>query len=110
MGKVATKKGAKKRGRAIGGAKHKNGSLNMSHYLRQAMEKLVAEGWDLHTVPTAEIVAKGKSLIRDKKLRDSFEPTNAQVSIVKRSFTNGSPTRKPGRPSYESLGYTEEAA
>lgn len=96
--------------------KRKGGGLNMSHYLRQAMEKLAAAGWDLNTVPTSEIVTEARKLIRGKnadetaKLRIAFNPASSQVSIVKRSFTEGSPTGKPGRPSFESLGYDSEAA
>lgn len=96
------------RGRPIGGAKHRNGSVNMSHYLRVVMLALVSDGWDLATVSTEEIISKARGKIRDKDLREKFQPTAAQVSIVKRSLNGGSPTGKPGRPSLEALGYEEE--
>lgn len=75
--------------------KRKDGGINMSFYLRRVMEKLQADGWDLSTVPTKEIIAKAKSLVRGRdktetyELKAAFEPTPAQVSIVKRSLTGG---------------------
>ncbi len=90
--------------------------LNMSAVLRKGYAKLEADGWDVNTVPSAEIVEVSRKTIRGKskadtaKLRKAFKPTPAQVSIVKREFTGGSPTGERGRPSLEELGYVAEAA
>lgn len=93
----------------------RNGQVTMSDRLRAGMDKLVKAGWDLSTVSTAEIIDTSCKLIRGKnaeetaKLRKEFAPTAAQVSIVKREFTGGYGVGKVGRPSFETLGYTEEA-
>ena len=90
--------------------------LNMSAVLRTGMERLDKAGWDLSTVPTAEIINTSRMTIRRKdkalteKLRNAFNPTAAQVSIVKREFTGGSPTGERGRPSFEDLGHGEAEA
>jgi len=89
--------------------------LNMSAVLRKGFDKLEAGDWDVSTVPSEEIVETSRTTIRGKnkadtaKLRALFNPTMAQVSIVKREYTGGSPTGKRGRPSLEALGYAEAA-
>ncbi len=91
----------------------RKGRVSMSDRLRAAYDYFEAEGWDVATISTSEIVAKAKSLIRGKEaqaLRDAFNPTPAQVSIVKREYTGGSPTGGRGRPSHESIGMAVEEA
>jgi hypothetical protein len=89
--------------------------LNQSATLRKGLDKLEAAGWDVATVSSTEIVEtsrttlRGKTKNETKKLRAAFKPTAAQVSIVKREYTGGSPTGKPGRPSHADIG-VEEAA
>jgi|TARA_Y100000034_G_C6907183_1_gene421385 hypothetical protein len=77
--------------------------LSMSERLRRAMTKLQNQGWDLGTCSYADIVAVArKNLKGDAKA--AFAPTAAQVSIVKREFTGGSPSGERGRPSHASVG------
>lgn len=90
----------------------RNGRVSMSDRLRAAYEQLIAEGWDINTVSTADIVSLARKLIKGRGSKDAkanFNPTPAQVSIVKREYTGGSPTGGRGRPSHESIGLVEAA-
>ena len=89
-------------------SRKRGGKLSMSARLRAACEKLEADGWDLNTVNHSEIVSAAKRNLKAKE-RQSFNPTNAQVSIVKREFTGGSPSGKRGRPSHTAIGLEEAA-
>jgi|TARA_Y100000034_G_C6907183_1_gene421382 hypothetical protein len=82
--------------------------VSMSARLRKAMDRISAT-WDLATVSTADIIKEAKKGLRGTE-RELFNPTAAQVSIVKREYTGGSPTGQRGRPSHESVGIVEEAA
>ncbi len=89
--------------------------INMSAVLRKGFDKLEGDGWDVSTVPSEEIVEVSRKTLRGKTakdtatLRKAFNPTMAQVSIVKREYTGGSPTGKRGRPSLKALGYADAA-
>jgi hypothetical protein len=89
--------------------------LNMSAVLRAGYDKLVKAGWDVNTVSSEEIVEVSRKTIRGKnkadtsKMREAFNPTPAQVSIVKREYTKGSPTGRRGRPTHASIGLEDAA-
>jgi hypothetical protein len=89
-------------------SRKRGGKLSMSARLRAACEKLESEGWDLNTVGYDEIVSLAKRPLKGQN-RKSFNPTAAQVSIVKREFTGGSPSGKQGRPSDVAIGVGKAA-
>ena len=95
-------------GKSLRASRKRGGKLSMSARLRAAYTKLAADGWDLNTVGNAEVVAMAKKGLKGA-VRANFNPTPAQVSIVKREFTGGSPTGQQGRPSDKSIGYAEAA-
>jgi hypothetical protein len=93
----------------------RGGKVSMSDRLRSGLHRLGLH-YDLNVVSTEQIVTTSRNLIRaatkkeTKVLREAFNPTAVQVSIVKREFTGGSPTGKRGRPSHASIGLVDEAA
>jgi len=101
--------------------------VSFQERLRRGLRKLDAKGWDLRTVSAVEIIATARGLVRSKSkteqtkqlkaFDDAAEKTSApvQVSIAKRNYkedgTGCEPAGEgPGRPSFASLGYGEDAA
>ena len=76
-------------GKSLRASRKRGGKLSMSARLRAAYQTLADGNWDLNTVSNAEVVAMAKKGLKGA-VRANFNPTPAQVSIVKREFTGGS--------------------
>jgi hypothetical protein len=59
---------------------------------------------DLNVIVTSSIIQEARESIDNYNEQKAFNPSAVHVSIIKREFTGGSPSGRPGRPTHESIG------